>query len=205
MLAGLIRGQRSTPFRPRSGCACRARRGAVGCSTMTPIRGSRARLAQWSAGIRVCGSARFCRDCSPPRPSLYRNITRITDRTTPPWSTPTEGLHRQDLDRAGGDVPADNASGVDVGGPRDVRQPEPGRDVGHIADPEPPRRGAVERRFTKSLGSTVILSERVVNIRFDLRTSQTPASRMSRPVWSRPIPHPCRRMRACIFRRPKTP
>src|SRR3546814_9517095 len=50
-------------------------------------------------------------------------------------------LHRQDLGaQRRCDVPTDDASRVDVGDERDVGETAPGRDVGHVADPEPSRR-----------------------------------------------------------------
>ena len=53
--AGLIRGQRSTHARPRSGCACGVRSGGAVCSTTTRIRGWRARPAPRCAKVRAGG------------------------------------------------------------------------------------------------------------------------------------------------------
>lgn len=49
-------------------------------------------------------------------------------------------LHRQDLrSKRGRDVPADDATRVGIGDERDVSEPGPRRDIGHVADPEPAR------------------------------------------------------------------
>src|SRR5690606_12769472 len=50
--------------------------------------------------------------------------------------------------------------------------------------------GAVKSRSTRSIGCAMVGSDFVVNTFFDRATPRTPASFMSRAVWSRPMSHP---------------
>ena len=70
------------------------------------------------------------------------------------------------------DVPAHDPFGVDVGDARDISEPRPRRNIGHVSDPQPRGPRAMKRRCKRSAGSTEVGSSFVVNTRIERLTSE---------------------------------